>query len=70
MLKNAKNENAYQVTMYMIRMMLTEGLITKQEYDTISVIFTQKYQPAFGTLFSDLPLTSFENRVIYDNRED
>ena len=56
--------------MYMIRKMLKEGLITKQEYHTINAIFTQKYKPVFGTLFSDLFLTSFEDRVIYSNRED
>ena len=70
MLGKLKNENAYQITMYMIRKMLTEGLITKQEYCTINTIFTQKYNPVFGTLFSDLFLTSFEDRVIYSNRED
>ena len=50
--------------------LLLEGLITKQEYCTINTIFTQKYNPVFGTLFSDISLTSFEDRVIYSNRED
>ena len=68
MLEKTNNENVYQVTMYMIRKMLKEGLITKQEYHTINAIFTQKYKPVFGTLFSDLSLTSFEDRVIYSNR--
>ena len=44
MLKNAKNENAYQVTMYMIRMMLTEG-----DKDAITELMKNRQARRFET---------------------
>lgn len=48
-----KNEKLYMTTMAMVKKMLSEGLITDQEYREIDTIFIKKYRPFFGTLFSD-----------------
>ena len=53
-----RNEKLYQVTMHMARRMLSQGLISEEEYRQIDTIFLEKYQPVFGTLFSGMPLTS------------
>lgn len=52
------NEKLYQATMSMARKMLRDGLISEEEYRQIDTIFLEKYRPVFGTLFSDLSLTS------------
>ncbi len=52
------NEKLYQTTMYLARKMLKEGIISQKEYRQIDTIFLEKYQPVFGTLFSDISLTS------------
>lgn len=52
------NEKLYQATMCMARNMLRDGLISEEEYRQIDTIFLEKYRPVFGTLFSDLSLTS------------
>lgn len=54
---NFRNEKLYQATMGMARKMLSEGLISEEEYRQIDTIFLTKYQPVFGTLFSDISLT-------------
>lgn len=48
----------YQTTMNMARRMLSQGLISEEEYCQIDTIFLEKYRPVFGTLFSATPLTS------------
>lgn len=53
-----KNEKLYQTTMHLVRKMLSEGIISEDEYRQIDTIFLEKYQPVFGTLFSDIRLTS------------
>ena len=53
-----KNEKLYQTTMHLVRQMLSEGIISEDEYCQIDTIFLEKYQPVFGTLFSDFRLTS------------
>jgi len=50
------NEKLYQATMGMARKMLSEGLISREEYCRIDTIFLEKYHPVFGTLFSDIDL--------------
>lgn len=62
-----KNEKLYQTTMSMARKMLSEGLITEEEYCRIDTIFLEKYRPVFGTLFSDISLTSGLKRVMYSS---
>ena len=53
-----RNEKLYQTTMYLARKMLEEGIISEEEYRQIDTIFLEKYKPVFGTLFSDISLTS------------
>lgn len=48
-----KNEKLYQTTMPVAKKMLSEGLITEEEYRQIDTIFIEKYRPVFGTLFSE-----------------
>lgn len=53
-----RNEKLYQTTMHLARKMLEEGIISEEEYRQIDTIFLEKYKPVFGTLFSDISLTS------------
>ncbi len=53
-----QSEKLYQATMSMARKMLHDGLISEEDYRQIDTIFLEKYRPVFGTLFSDLSLTS------------
>lgn len=53
-----RNEKLYQTTMHIARKMLSEGLISEEEYCQIDTIFLEKYHPIIGTLFSDISLTS------------
>lgn len=55
-----KNEKLYQTTMHVARNMLSDGLISEDEYRQIDTIFLDKYAPTLGTLFSEIPLTSGE----------
>lgn len=64
-----KNEKLYQTTMSLAKKLLSEGIISKEEYCDIDTIFTEKYEPIFGTLFSDIRLTSKPKRVIYNIEE-
>ena len=52
-----RNEKLYQSTMNIARKMLSEGIISEEEYCQIDTIFKEKYSPIFGTLFSDIKLT-------------
>ncbi len=49
-----QNEKLYQATMSIARKMLKEGMITEDEYHEADEIFTQKYQPVLGKIFSDI----------------
>lgn len=51
-------EKLYQTTMNMARRMLSQRLVSKEEYCQIDTIFLEKYRPVFGTLFSAMTLTS------------
>ena len=53
-----KNEKLYQTTMYMVRKLFEDGAITEEEYRQIDTSFLEKYRPIFGTLLSDISLTS------------
>jgi hypothetical protein len=53
-----QNEKLYQTTMQIAQKMLKEGIISEEEYRRIDTIFLEKYRPVFGTLFSDITLTS------------
>lgn len=52
------NEKMYQATMGMVRRMLSEGMISEEEYQRMDKIFLEKYCPVIGTIFSDMALTS------------
>ena len=53
-----KNEKLYQTSMYMVRKLFEDGAITEEEDRQIDTIFLEKYHPIFGTLLSDISLTS------------
>ena len=53
-----RNEKLYRATMMIAKKMRSDGIITDEQYREIDTIFLQKYKPIFGTLFSDVPLTS------------
>lgn len=53
-----RNEKMYQATMSIARKMLKEGIVSEEEYRQIDTIFLEKYKPVFGTLLSDISLTS------------
>ena len=48
------NERMYQTTMHIVKQILKNGIINKEEYNQISEIFLKKYKPVFGRIFSDL----------------
>lgn len=48
-----EREELYQASMNMFQTMLKDGLITKEQYAIIDTKMREKYQPIFGTLFSD-----------------
>lgn len=56
--EDLKNEKLYQTTMHMVRKLFEDGAITEEEYRQIDTIFLEKYKPVFGTLLSDISLTS------------
>jgi len=51
--EDMRNEKLYQTTMHLAKKMLDEGIITEEEYHRVDKIFLEKYNPVFGTLFSD-----------------
>ena len=53
-----RNEKLYLTTMHIARKMLTEGLISEEEYHRVDAVFLEKYKPILGTFFSDISLTS------------
>ena len=55
--KSFERETSYQVTMNLFRQMLKQGVINKDEYNKIDTKMIEKYQPVFGTLSSEMPLT-------------
>ena len=52
------NEKMYQATMGMVRRMLSEGIISEEEYRQMDEIFLEKYSPVLGSVFSHTALTS------------
>lgn len=64
--KQYGDELQYQTTMHVMRRMLREGLISREEYGEIDTIFTQKYRPVFGTLLVGKELLFSANRANMD----
>ena len=50
------NEIMYQTTMHIARNMLSEGLITEEDYSRFDVEMREKYKPTFGGIFGDIDL--------------
>lgn len=51
-----RNEKLYQITMSLAKSMLEKGVISEEDYHEFDTIMLEKYQPIFGTLFSDIHL--------------
>jgi hypothetical protein len=49
-----QNEKMYQTTMHIVRKLMQDGVISEEEYRRIDAVFLKKYQPFFGSLFSDI----------------
>lgn len=52
-----KREKLYQTTMAMAKKLLSNGIISRDDYTQIDKIFTEMYRPSLGTLFADISLT-------------
>lgn len=48
-----EREKLYQASMNMFQAMLKDGIITEEQYAIIDTKMREKYQPIFGTLFSE-----------------
>lgn len=51
-----RREKLYLITMSLAKKMLSDGLISKEEYAVIDTKMQEKYQPTLGTLFADIDL--------------
>lgn len=49
--KQFNSETAYQLTMSMVRKMLEQRLISKEEYAEIDTIMLRKYEPLLGSIY-------------------
>ena len=50
------NDKLYLATMHIAKKLLEQGTISKEEYAQIDTIFTEKYAPCLGSLFTDIDL--------------
>lgn len=55
-----RNERLYQTTMSMVKNLLQQGTISKEEYGQIDTIFREKYRPSLGSLLFDIDLIQTE----------
>ena len=51
-----RDEKVYQVTMSLARKLLSDGAITEGDYRAFDTKMREKYQPVFGSIFSDIKL--------------
>lgn len=58
-------EKLYGITMSHAAKMLSEGLITEEQYAIFDTKMLEKYRPVFGTLLSSHDLICAPKRVIY-----
>jgi len=56
-------ESRYQVLMHFIRKMLSDGLISEEEYCQIDTKYREKFLPITGDLLSGRALLSSPNRA-------
>ena len=54
--EEGRREIVYQMTMTAARKMLEEGLVTREAYEKFDTNMRQKYEPIFGSLFTDINL--------------
>jgi len=47
-------EKRYQVAIAMAKALLDKGLLTQEEYAVINTKLLEKFQPALGTLLSEM----------------
>ena len=52
-----ERELLYQSSMQMFRSLMDKNIINKADYITAEKMMREKYNPALGTLFSDISLT-------------
>ena len=52
-----EREARYQSSMCMFRSLLANGILSREDYCEAERMMREKYNPAFGTLFSDISLT-------------
>lgn len=57
-------EDMYQITMSIMRSLLREGSLTREQYDKIDAVMLEKYHPSLGKLFSDPDLIYIGSRVM------
>lgn len=50
------SEKLYLATMSMVKKMLDDGIVSKEEYIIIDTKMKGKYGPTFATLFADIDL--------------
>ena len=58
--KQFEREKQYQLTMYIARKLLKDGIVNENEYYIIDTNCKQKYQPVFGDIFSQNSLIKSE----------
>ena len=61
--KEFSRESRCQMVMHFIRKMLSEGLITAEEYCQIDTKYREKFLPVTGNLLSGMALFSGPNRA-------
>ena len=54
--EEGRREIVYQMTMNVVRILMEEQCITKEQYKQFDEIMRQKYKPIFGGLFTNLNL--------------
>lgn len=54
--EEGRREIVFQMTMTVARKMLEKGQITREQYTEFDTKMQQKYNPIFGSLFSNLSL--------------
>ena len=52
-----EREARYQAAMRMFRALLAQGILSREDYTEAERMMREKYNPALGTLFSDISLT-------------
>ena len=62
-------ERRYQGLMYLLRVMLSDSLLTTDEYDTLAREYADRLMPKTGSLLSRYTLLCTENRANMGSEE-